>query len=474
MTIRRVVSLVAVGLFIACSGGGDGTGPSATYTVEVSPQTLALTLGGASATGTATATVTQKLGANSVVDNTSPVTWTTSDASIATVSQSGRTATVTAIGQGTATLTATAQGVSGSTSASVTAPACLLSSSNPLVTAGTPLPAALSNADCRYNNSPADFYRLVVPATQSLTIDLTTTAFVPALFVFGPTGGSPIVSHQPSSGGAAQVGITVLAGTYTIAVASNSGTASGNYTLSVAATAATVCLLNGATVVTIPQTVNGTLTSADCKLTNSDLRPADLYKFTLATTQLVTLTTQSTAFAPITNLYDASGNFIVTGDSTLNQSRVVRTLAAGTYYIATEGKTFTSSGAYTLTLAGTAATLCSSANTIQTITPTSAGTTVGGTLAAGDCTLSDGTLADIYKITVGTSATVQVDMTSTAFDAFLLLYDSNFVSIVADDNSAGGTNARISRALAPGTYYIAANAFAVGQTGAYSMTVKIP
>lgn len=473
MTIRRVVSLVAVGLFIACSSDG-GQGPSATYTVEVNPQTLALTLGGASATGTATATVTQKLGANSVVDNTSPVTWATSDASIATVSQGGRTATVTAIGQGTATITATAQGVSGSTSASVTAPACLLSSSNPLVTAGTPLSGALSNSDCRYNNSPADFYRLVVPATQSLTIDLTTTAFVPALFVFGPTGGSPIVLHQPSSGGAAQIIAAVPAGTYTVAVASNSATASGNYTLSVTAASANICGLNGATTVTVPQTINGTLTTSDCKLTSSDPRPADLYKFTLAGTQVVTLTSQSTAFAPVTNLYDATGAFIVSGDSTLNQTRVVRTLTAGTYYVATEGKTLTSSGAYTLDLAGTAATLCSSANTIQTITPTSAGTTVGGTLAAGDCTLFDGTLADIYKITVGTSANVQVDMTSTAFDAYLWLYDSNFLTITSDDNSAGGTNARLSRALAPGTYYVAANAFAVGQTGAYSVTVKVP
>src|SRR4029079_16697534 len=186
----------------------------------------------------------------------------------------------------------------------------------------------------------------------------------------------------------------------------------------------------------------------------------DLYKFTLASTQVVTLTTQSAAFQPITNLYDVNGNFIVADSSSAGQSRVTRTLPAGTYYVASEGKTFTSNGAYTLSLTGVATVACSAASSIQTITPTTAGTTVAGTLVAGDCTIFDGTFADVYKITVTTTATVQVDLTSTAFDAYLWLYDANFVSITSDDNSGGGTNARLSRSLTAGTYYIEANTFA--------------
>jgi hypothetical protein len=468
------MSLAAMGLYVACSSSDGGSGPSATYTIEVNPQTLALTLGGASATGTVTATLTQKLGANSVIDQTSPVSWTTSDATVATVSTSGRTVTVTGVGHGTATITATAQGISATTSVSVTAPACLISSSNPAVTAGTPLSGSLSNSDCRYNNAPSDFYRLVVPSTQSITIDLSTTAFIPQITLFSASGGTVLANHYPTSGGAAQVRFGLAAGTYTIAVGANSATASGNYTLSVTTAAASFCLLANATNVAVPQTVNGTLASSDCLLTGSDPRPADLYKFTLGSTQVVTLTTASAAFASITNLYDVNGNFIVADSSSASQSRVTRTLGAGTYYVASEGKTFTSSGAYTLTLAGTASTACSAASSIQTITPTTGGTTVNGTLAAGDCTIFDGTFADVYKITVSANATVQVDMTSSAFDAFLWLFDSNFVSVTSDDNGGGGTNARISRSLTAGTYYIEANSFAFGQSGAYTLTVKIP
>jgi len=474
VTIRRVVGLLAAGLYVACSSSDGGNGPSATYTVEVTPSTIALTLGGASATGTATAIVTQKLGANSVVDNSSPVTWTTSDASVATVSQGGRSATVTAVGQGTANISATAQGVTGSASVSVTAPACLISSSNPVVTAGTPLAGALSNSDCRYNNAPSDFYRLVISSNSSVTIDLTSTAFIPAITLFNSSGGSVLAFHYPTSGSAAQVQFALTPGTYTVAVGANSGTASGAYSLLVTTSAATFCGLAGATTVAVPQTVNGSLASSDCKLTTSDPRPADLYKFTLPSTQVVILTTQSAAFQPITNLYDVNGNFIVADSSSAGQSRVTRTLPAGTYYVAAEGKTFTSNGAYTLSLTGSATVACSAASSIQTITPTTAGTTVAGTLVAGDCTIFDGTFADVYKITVTTTATVQVDLTSTAFDAYLWLYDANFASITSDDNSGGGTNARLSRSLTAGTYYIEANTFAFGQTGAYSLTVKIP
>lgn len=104
----------------ACS---DSNSPDeATYLVEVLPSSISLILGGATATGTMNATVTRKLGANVLVDNSATVTWTTSDANVATVSANGRTATITGKGAGTATITASSNNASGTATVLVTAP----------------------------------------------------------------------------------------------------------------------------------------------------------------------------------------------------------------------------------------------------------------------------------------------------------------------------------------------------------------
>ena len=117
MHVRRAVMFAALAVLPAC--GSTTTEP--TYSVDLTPATITLTLGGPSATVTLTATVTQKLGSNSVVDNTSAITWTTSDANVATVVSSGRTATITATGQGTATIAATAHDVRSSITVTVLA-----------------------------------------------------------------------------------------------------------------------------------------------------------------------------------------------------------------------------------------------------------------------------------------------------------------------------------------------------------------
>jgi alpha-tubulin suppressor-like RCC1 family protein len=68
------------------------------------------------------ATVKRKLGANVLVDDSAPVTWTTSDPKVATVSANGHVATITGKGEGTATITASSNNASGTATVSVTAP----------------------------------------------------------------------------------------------------------------------------------------------------------------------------------------------------------------------------------------------------------------------------------------------------------------------------------------------------------------
>lgn len=111
-------------------------------------------------------------------------------------------------------------------------------------------------------------------------------------------------------------------------------------------------------------------------------------------------------------------------------------------------------------------------------TPIAIGQVLAGSLAAADCILDDGSYMDQYQLSITASGRIQIDVTSTAFDAYLILFirnpDGSKVAVGADDNSAGGTNARITRdVLAGETYFIGANSLLPGVTGAYQVSLQV-
>lgn len=64
-------------------------------------------------------------------------------------------------------------------------------------------------------------------------------------------------------------------------------------------------------------------------------------------------------------------------------------------------------------------------------------------------------------------------MTSTQFDAYLLLFDTQGQQIAKDDDSAGGNNARIVVKLpTTGTYTAVAISARAGETGAYELRIR--
>ena len=110
-------------------------------------------------------------------------------------------------------------------------------------------------------------------------------------------------------------------------------------------------------------------------------------------------------------------------------------------------------------------------------TPISIGQTLSGALAATDCALQDGSYMDLYQVSVTTTGRLQFDVTSSVFDAYLILFlrntDGTITAVGADDNSAGGTNPRITRDVVAGeTYLIGANSLLANMTGAYQVTVQ--
>ena len=114
---------------------------------------------------------------------------------------------------------------------------------------------------------------------------------------------------------------------------------------------------------------------------------------------------------------------------------------------------------------------------VEVAVPIVSGPAVKGTLAATDCAFGDDTYLDAFTFTLSASTSVDVVLRSTAFDAYLFIYslDANgdLVKVAEDDNTGGGTDARLTGTLTAGTHYILANSRGPG-FGAYTLQFTAP
>lgn len=105
------------------------------------------------------------------------------------------------------------------------------------------------------------------------------------------------------------------------------------------------------------------------------------------------------------------------------------------------------------------------------------GATVDGALTTTDCRLVDGSYGDPYNITVTSATAVQIDLTSTAFDTWLVLFELLPDGVLQeralnDDVAPGTTDSQISFTLQPGAnYFILVNSFDPGVFGPYQLKV---
>ncbi|GAA0625686.1 hypothetical protein GCM10009422_22920 [Brevundimonas kwangchunensis] len=98
---------------------------------------------------------------------------------------------------------------------------------------------------------------------------------------------------------------------------------------------------------------------------------------------------------------------------------------------------------------------------------------VRGELSENDALNDAGVRADLYSFEGREGQRVRIDMTSSAFDTYLELFDADRTSLATDDDGGPvGTNSRLVYTLpANGTYTVEARAFSSG-TGNYSITVS--
>jgi hypothetical protein len=224
----------------------------------------------------------------------------------------------------------------------------------------------------------------------------------------------------------------------------------------------------GPRTIAIGQTVTGTIGPEDPKL-SADQSSYEVYRVQVPAGRRVTATLASSAFQPVLGVGAKADDEC--NECTINVgetskpavvSRLMATAGALEFRVNTmsEGET----GAFTL-------------NVTAAIPPTLAaqpltfGQTKTGTLTANDAVTGDeGNLTDAYALRLTAGQEVQIDLSSSEFDAKLELKAPNGDEVAEDDDSGPGTSARI-RFTAPraGVYQVRALALSAGSMGAYTL-----
>jgi len=101
------------------------------------------------------------------------------------------------------------------------------------------------------------------------------------------------------------------------------------------------------------------------------------------------------------------------------------------------------------------------------------GQAVSGQLSLTDSRLSDNSVYQAWTYIGTKGERIQVDVTSSSFDAYAILEDATGKVLARDDDSGGGTNARIIFVVpAAGAYRIIANTYRQGSYGPYTLSVR--
>lgn len=100
------------------------------------------------------------------------------------------------------------------------------------------------------------------------------------------------------------------------------------------------------------------------------------------------------------------------------------------------------------------------------------GQLMAGRLTSNDSRMSDHSLYHLYNYEGHAGEAITIDVMSSDFDAFAILQDPQGNEVARDDDSGGGTNARIITTLRQtGIYRIFVNTFRAGDSGAYTLWV---
>lgn len=226
--------------------------------------------------------------------------------------------------------------------------------------------------------------------------------------------------------------------------------------------------------ITMGQTIRGTLDSGSLKL--DDGSHYNLYRYDSPGNETIIILYQSTdfdAYLTLGTLTDGTFESIVNDDDGGGgtDSRIEHALtSAGTYYIRANTLGADETGSYTLSLQRSGSTVQRPAGSVRNLT---IGETISEELTADNEMLQDSSYAQRYRVQLAAGQQVQITLQGDDFDAYLMLLDDEGSIVARDDDSAGGTDARIDfTATKSGPHIIIVNSLGKQEEGAFALFVE--
>jgi hypothetical protein len=309
-------------------------------------------------------------------------------------------------------------------------------------------------------------------AGQIIRIDVTSRQFDPYVRLL--RDGMPLDSNDDGGEGTnARLSVALPAtGTYTAVVSSfTENRAGGRYQIALALTTAPAGAGQIARI-TPGQRVSGRLEEGDRG--RGDGAFEDWFEFEGRSGQVVSIEMRASEFDAYLELRDARGEVVSENDDGLGEGRdafIMTALPAnGRYRIVARSYGESSRGLYDLSfaMAGPAA----AAGRAGELRP---GDLVVGRLEYGDSVVGDSTYADVYTFRADRTGDIVIELSSSDFDAYLILRDAQGRTLATDDDGGtGSTNSRIvARVTAGQTYRILANSFGAERaSGSYRITLR--
>jgi hypothetical protein len=333
------------------------------------------------------------------------------------------------------------------------------------------------------DGSHYDLYAFRGVAGQQIRVTLRSGAF-DAYLSGGRMDGSSFVADTSDDDGAggsdAQLTVTVgNSGSYVIRATSYEGGETGAYTLMVEQVAAGGAgpAAAGPQSIAAGQTVSGRLDASDPKM--DDDSHFDLYVYRGQPGESIVVTMRSSDFDAYLGGGTLAGGDLDQSDSDddgaggTDARLSVEVGPTGVYAIRANSLEGNTTGAYTLMVQSTSGGASTAPGGVRTIR---AGEVASGRLLASDPRLSDDSHYHSYRISGAAGEKFLITLTSDDFDAYLRWgRDSGgtFESLEYDDDSAGGTNARLEVTLtSAGSYTIQANSYGADATGGYTLSVE--
>jgi hypothetical protein len=328
--------------------------------------------------------------------------------------------------------------------------------------------ATLDDSSCRVPAGAAGVYQVKLPAAGTLTLAMTSGDFQPMVGIGDNKDNLLALDTNGFGSGISQIAADLPAGVYNVYAISASGR--GAYQLKPTFSAHDLASCAPPQMLDINGGYVQRLGPNSCR--GAAGQPVDYYSFTLSGAATVAAFMTSVEVDGYLSLQDQDGNQLRSDDNSYGDGDplIVQYLPAGSYRLAARSAAPGEMGLYEVDLRTTNGSRPPFCNPQTGLAP---GGTVQGTLSYTSCQYIDATFADIYSFTLAAPSFIDMQLDSADFDAYLVILDGKGNVIAEDDNSGGGSNARISQNLDAGTYFIVVKPVSdYLSVGNYTLTVS--